>query len=340
MKKLPLGKVPLEVLQHHILPFKGQASPDVQVGPGVGIDFAAVRLNDQQYLIVSSDPITGVEKDIGWYAVNVNANDVATSGAKPMFLDSVILLPEGADENLVREVAQQIGEAAKEIGVTIIGGHTEVTPGLKRVTVVITAISVTERYVTAGDAEAGDAILMTKTAGIEGTSILARTFRDQLKAINQETLENAAQMIRQISVVKDALVLFSTGKVHAMHDATEGGVLEAVYEMALASDLGFTLNLKDIPIAYETAVICRDLKVDPTRLVGSGCLLAAVKQSNVNSVLKELSSNSIRGTVIGRFGGRGKKLVKPDGSIEEAEAVVLDELWRLTRDQADAGIRA
>ncbi len=310
----------------------GQISPDVQVGPGVGIDFAAVRLNDQQYLIVSSDPITGVEQDIGWYAVNVNANDVATSGAKPMFLDSVILLPEGADEDLVQNVAQQIGEAAQEIGMMVIGGHTEVTPGLKRVMIIITAIGVTEEYITAGNAEEGDAIVMTKTAGIEGTSILARTFRNQLKAINQETLQNAANMIRQISVVKDAAVLFSTGKVHAMHDATEGGVLEAVYEMAVASGLGFTLNLKDIPVADETAAICRVLKVEPTRLVGSGCLLASVDQNEVKSVLKALDDNGVRGTVIGRFGGLEKRLVRPDGSVEEAEAVVLDELWRLARD--------
>jgi hydrogenase expression/formation protein HypE len=340
LKKLPLGKVPLKVLQQHILRFKGQTLPDVQVGPRVGIDFAVVRLNDQQHLIVSSDPVTGVDQDIGWYAVNVNANDVATSGAKPMLLDSVILLPEGADENLVQEVAKQIGEAAKEVGMMVIGGHTEVTPGLKRVIVVITAIGVTDRYITAGDAKDGDTVLMTKTAGIEGTSILVRTFRNQLKTVDEETLEKATQMIRQISVVKDAAVLFSTGKVHAMHDATEGGILEAVYEMALASNLGFTLNLKDIPVADETAAICRALKVDPVRLVGSGCLVAAVDSNEIDSVLKELSSNGIRGTVIGRFGSRGKKLVKPDESVEEAEAVVLDELWRLTGNQLDAGIRA
>lgn len=300
------------------------------VGPSVGIDFAVVSL-DGKYLIVSSDPVTGVEEDIGWYAVNVSANDVATSGARPRFLESVVLLPEGSDESLVREVAEQIDQAAKSLQMMVVGGHTEVTPKLERVVVVTTAFGITDRYITAGDAEEGDIILMTKTAGIEGTSILARTFKDRLTDIDQKTLQNALNLVKRISVVEDAAALFATGKVHAMHDPTEGGVLGGVYEMALASGLGFRLNIQDIAVAEETSAICSTLKVDPSRLVGSGCLLAAVKPDGVNTVLQELKKHDINGTVIGRFGSTEKQIVQPDGSIEDAEPMIVDELWRLMK---------
>ncbi len=300
------------------------------VGPSVGLDFAVVSL-DGRYLIVSSDPVTGVEEDIGWYAVNVSANDVATSGARPRFLESVVLLPEGSDESLVREVAEQIDQAAKSLQMMVVGGHTEVTPKLERVVVVTTAFGITDRYITAGDAEEGDIILMTKTAGIEGTSILARTFKDRLTDIDQKTLQNALNLIKRISVVEDAAALFATGKVHAMHDPTEGGVLGGVYEMALASGLGFRLNIQDIAVAEETSTICSTLKVDPSRLVGSGCLLAAVQPDEVNTVLQELKKHDINGTVIGRFGGKEKQIVQPDGSIEDAEPMIVDELWRLMK---------
>ncbi len=300
------------------------------VGPSVGLDFAVVSL-DGKYLIVSSDPVTGVEEDIGWYAVNVSANDVATSGARPRFLESVVLLPEGSDESLVREVAEQIDQAAKSLQMMVVGGHTEVTPKLERVVVVTTAFGITDRYITAGDTEEGDIILMTKTAGIEGTSILARTFKDRLTDIDQKTLQNALNLVKRISVVEDAAALFATGKVHAMHDPTEGGVLGGVYEMALASGLGFRLNIQDIAVAEETSAICSTLKVDPSRLVGSGCLLAAVQPDGVNTVLQELKKHDINGTVIGRFGGTEKQIVQPDGSIEDAEPMIVDELWRLMK---------
>ncbi len=326
--RLPLGKVPLDILQKHILRFHGYISSDVVVGPSVGLDFAVVKLDDR-YLIVASDPVTGVEEDIGWYAVNVSANDVATSGARPRFLSAIILLPEGSDESLARKVAEQIDEAARSLQIAVTGGHTEVTPGLRRVIVVTTAFGLTSRYITAGDIEEGDVILMTKTAGIEGTSILARRFRDRLKALDSETLRKASDMVKQISVVEDAATLFATEKIHAMHDPTEGGVVGGVYEMALASDLGFRLFTGKIAVAPETSAVCSRLGVDPSRLVGSGCLLAAADPREADFLLNHLERHGVRGTVIGRFGGRGRELVNPDGSVEEVEPTIVDELWRL-----------
>jgi hydrogenase expression/formation protein HypE len=309
----------------------------VSLGPAVGIDFAAVML-DGGYLIVSSDPVTGVEDDVGWYAVNVCANDVATSGARPRFLNSVILLPIGADEKIVRKIARQISGAAKDLGMMVLGGHTEVTPGLKRPAVIITAMGLTDHYVTAGDAKEGDAVVMTKTAGIEGTSILARTCRDRLDSIGIKVMLEAEEMIRQISVVEDAKILFATGKVHAMHDPTEGGVLGGVYEMAVASGLGYTLHLKEIAVASATSAVCNILNADPARLIGSGCLLAAVDPNAVDEALEKLNGHEVSAKVIGYFGGEDRQIVRLDGSVEQT-GPVTDELWRLIGDQADEAKR-
>ncbi len=326
--KLPFGKVPMNILERHVLGFQGYRLTNVLMGPSVGVDFAVVKINDS-FLIVSSDPITGVEEDIGWYAVNVCANDVATSGARPSFMNSVLLLPEDSDDSVVKAVAEQIDQAAKSLRMMVIGGHTEVTPKLKSIIVVTTIFGITKRYVTAKDVKEGDLILMTKSAGIEGTAILARKFRKRLIDIGQDTLQKASNLINQISIVEEAAILFASGRVHAMHDTTEGGILGGVNEMAMASNIGFTLQLKDIRVADETVAICASLEVDPLRLIGSGCLLASVDPDGVEEVSTELKKRGIHNTIIGKFGGKRNTIVKPDGSIEKVNPLIVDELWRL-----------
>lgn len=326
--KLPLGKVSNDILQKHILGYQGHSSKDVIVGPKVGMDFAVIDFNGQ-YLIVSSDPVTGVQEDIGWYAVNVSANDVATSGAKPRFLNSIVLLPENSDISIAKDIAKQIDNAAKKLQISIVGGHTEVTPNLKQVIVATTAFGITKKYITSANVKEDDIILMTKTAGIEGTSILARTFKDKFKTINPIIFQKASEMINQISIVKEAEILFNTGKVHAMHDPTEGGIIGGIYEMALASCIGFNIKEDKIDVADETKAICNNLKIDPTKLMGSGCLLAAVDPDGIESVINELEKNGLKSTAIGKFGGKKREIVKSNGTIEKVQPVVIDEIWKL-----------
>ncbi|MCX8191198.1 MAG: AIR synthase related protein, partial [Nitrososphaerales archaeon] len=220
--RLPLGKLPLPILEKYVLKRRGRESPNCIVGPGPGIDFSVIKLN-KRYLIVSSDPITGAEKDVGWLAVNVSANDVATSGARPQYASSIILFPENSDIEMIDTITQQIDRAAKSLGISIVSGHSEITPRLDRPIIIMTTFSITDRYVTAKDARVGDCILMTKSAGIEGTSILAETFKDKLAQIDKNSLIKASKMIEKISIVKEAVRAFATGCVHAMHDPTEGG---------------------------------------------------------------------------------------------------------------------
>ena len=187
MRRLALGKIPIDILNSTVLRMTGAVSDRVVTPARTGVDFAAIKL-DHGYMVVSADPITGISEQIGTYAIRVSSNDVATSGNAPQFAESVILLPEGSSESDLGRVSRQIHAAAKESGVTILGGHTEVAPGLERPIVAVTVFSLVDRFVTAADARAGDSILMTKTAGLEGTSELAREHPFRRGAVPASTL--------------------------------------------------------------------------------------------------------------------------------------------------------
>lgn len=332
MAKLPLGKIPIETLNSTVLSLTGAASDRLVTPPKAGLDFAAIKLA-QGFMVVSSDPVTGVSRDVGHYAVMVSANDVATSGNRPQFAESVVLLPEGSTPKDVKSLAKQVHEAAKEAGIAIVGGHTEVTPGLKRPVVVATVFSFVDSFVTSGDALEGDVIMMTKTAGLEGTAELAKEAGVAPAGLAASVLRRAQGLISQISVTEEAVAAFRTGRVHAMHDCTEGGVLGAVFEMSLASGLGFVLNEAEIPVAPETKEICDRLSIDPIRLIGSGSLLLAVErgaEADVEGALRPICSV----TRIGQFRSGRRVMIGKDGRSRSVSKAPEDELWRVLARQA------
>ena len=326
MTRLPMGKIPIDILNSTVLRLTGAKSPDLVTPPRAGVDFAAVKVG-RGYLIVSADPISGVTENIGRYAVKVSANDVATSGNRPQFAESVVLLPEGSTAEDLKTIAEQIDGAAKESGIAVLGGHTEVTPGLHRPIVVMTVFAFAESFVTSAGARPGDAILMTKTAGLEGTSELAREHRFD-PPLQSAILRRARRLIDQLDVTEEAAAVFGTGKVHGMHDCTEGGVLGAVYEMSVASGLGFVLDEAAVPVAPETRAICDALSVDPLRLIGSGSLLIAAAEDSVGEVCDALRA-VCSVTKVGEFRPRGRTLARREGAREAVKEAPEDELWRV-----------
>jgi len=324
-RRLHSGKIPIKVLDRTVLRLTGAPSAYVVTPPRAGLDFAAVKFGGG-FMIISADPITGVTPRIGEYAIKVSANDVATSGNRPQFAESVILLPEGSSEEAVSEIATQMDGAAKELGMAIVGGHTEVTPGLTRPIVIVTVIAFADSYVSSMNAKAGDTIMMTKTAGIEGTAVLGSASGSM--GLSQETVAGAKRLLRKLSIVDEAVAAKRTGRVHAMHDCTEGGVLGAVYEMSLASGVGFELRKDLIPLAPETAAICRKFSVDPLRLIGSGSLLLAVERGAEGEVEDALAP-VCRVTRIGQFTGGKRILIESGGANEVVKEAPEDELWRL-----------
>jgi hydrogenase expression/formation protein HypE len=329
--KLPLGKIPIDILNEVVFKNLGAERKEVILGPTAGIDGAVLDVGNKS-LIVSMDPITGAVERIGWEVVNVNANDVATFGVQPTFLVSCIMLPEGSEKKTVEAICSQMDAAAKDLGIAIVGGHCESTPGLANPIVVGCIMGLTDKgnYVTAGGAKAGDRLILTKSAGIEGTAILASDREKQLARImSPTTLEDAKKFYNQISVVKDALTAYRTGGVHAMHDPTEGGILSGIHEMADASQLGVKVFEDKIVVEPETAKICRFFEVDPLQLIGSGALLIAAEARKTSEIIENLSKEHIYAAEIGEFGGNINKrlLARKDGSVQDLPRPASDHLW-------------
>ena len=329
--ELPHGKIPIDVLKDVVFKNLGVKREEVVLGPSTGIDGAVIRTGNRS-LIVSMDPITGALERIGWLAVNVNANDIATFGVEPAFLFSCILLPEGADRKIVETVCVQMNEAAKDLNMAIVGGHCEVTPGLANPIVVGCTMGITEKdnYVTAGGAKSGDTLILTKSAGIEGTAILASDREKQLrKAMSLEMLLKAKEFFKQISIVKEAITAFKTGGVDAMHDPTEGGIAGGVYEMAEASKLGVRIIEEKIPVQPETAKICEFFKIDPLQLISSGALLIAAKPETANKIVEKLKQKNIQASVIGKFlkDPSDRTLMKRNGTVQALPKPTSDHLW-------------
>ena len=329
--KLPHGKIPVEILRDIVFRNLGVKRKEVILGPSVGFDGAVLDIGDKS-LIVSIDPITGAVERIGWLAVNINANDVATFGVKPEFLFSCILLPEGADRETVETICAQMDKAARELEIAIAGGHCEVTPGIKNPIVVGCIMGLTEKgnYVTAGGAKPGDKLILTKSAGIEGTAILASDRESQLrKAVDSSTLKRAKEFFRKISVVKEAILAFKTGGVHAMHDPTEGGVLGGIHEMTDASNVGVKVFEEKIPVEQETVKICEFFQIDPLQLISSGALLISVKPESANKIIEKLRKHEIHASVIGEFTKdlKVRTLKRKNQKVQALPKPVTDHLW-------------
>ncbi len=330
-------KLPPRLLEKYVLKRTGVRDPDLLVGPSLGEDSAVIDIGDGRVLVVHSDPITGAIEHLGWLAVHVASNDVAVTGAKPRWLLGVFYLPEGTGEEVLDKLTRQVDEAAREVGACVVGGHSEYTPDLKRPLVAMTAIGIAEKeaYVTTGGAREGDVVIMTKTAGIEGTSILASDFEDLLleKGVSRSLLKEAKELVKRISVVREALLLAGARLVRSMHDPTEGGILCGLAEVAYASRKTLEVEEGKIPILPETREICSALGVDPLRLISSGTLLASVPGERLGDALGLLGKEGIPATPIGKvraYEGAWVLLRKKDGNVERIEEVSLeDELFRL-----------
>jgi hydrogenase maturation factor len=328
---LPPGKIPVDLLKEVIFKNLGVHRDEVALGPAAGIDGAVINVGSKS-LIVSTDPITGALERIGWLAVNINANDVSTFGVEPAFFLSCILLPEKAERRTVEIISSQMDKAAKGLGMAIVGGHCESTPRLTNPIVVGCAMGTAEKgkYLTAAGAKAGDKIMITKTAGIEGTAILAADREEKLrKTIRSSTLKRAREFFSMISVAKEAAIAFKTGGVHAMHDPTEGGIAGGIHEVADASNLGFKIFEDRIPVAKETLEICEAFEIDPAYLIASGSMLIAARKDVADDIKKNLINSGISASVVGEFlSSPADRIVKRKNGFEtELPRPTCDHLW-------------
>jgi hydrogenase expression/formation protein HypE len=289
MPALPVGKLRAELLERLIGKF-APSHPRVVVGPRVGEDAAVLDMGDR-YLVATTDPITFATDEMGWYALCVNANDLAVRGARPLWFLATLLLPEGGtSEARAERLFTELGEACAELDVALIGGHTEVTAGLPRPIVVGCMLGEVEkdRLVTTAGALEGDVLLLTKGLPLEGAAILAREHGPEAerRGVSMDVIERARGFLRRpgISVLPEARLACGAARVHAMHDPTEGGLATACWELAQAAEVGIRVYRERIPVLDEGRILCEAFGLDPLGTIASGSLLLAVDPSDADAV--------------------------------------------------------
>jgi hydrogenase expression/formation protein HypE len=319
MSVLKPGKLPPALLQRLLTSYTS-ADPRVIVGPAVGEDAAVIAMGDR-YLIAKSDPITFATDAIGYYAVIVNANDIATRGGQPKWFLATLLLPEQTTSVvLVESIFSQIAQACRSFGIALVGGHTEVTHGLDRPILsghMLGEVDPAALLTTAG-AQIGDVLLLTKGVCLEGASIIAREREWELRrrGVREVMIHRAKNFLFEpgISVVRDAHIAIGAGRVHAMHDPTEGGLVMAVHELATAADVGVVLEGSRIPILEEASLLCQVYGLDPLGTIASGALLIASPPEDAVRIQQALQMNNIRCEAIGRIVPPSEGILLDDGN--------------------------
>lgn len=315
---LRAGKLPPDVLSA-LLGHVPHSDPRVLLGPGVGRDAAVIDLGGGRVLVAKTDPVTFATEDIGWYAVNVNANDVACMGARPAWFMATALLPDGAPDNLPGRIFDQIIEAASTLNIELVGGHTEVTIGLDRPIIVGAMLGEASReeIVTGAGIVGGDAIVMMGSAALEGAALLAREAGDHLTraGVPDNVVARCRGFLRDpgISVVAVARELRAIARPRYMHDPTEGGVATALYEMAAVAGMTLRVDPDVIHVLSEAKAVCAALGLDPLGLLSSGALLAIV--SAEAATILTAKDNQSMGRVIGRVvPGAPGVILEPDAT--------------------------
>jgi len=299
----PLGKLPHDVLAALLARYP-VPDPRVIVGARPGLDAAIIDLGASHLLVAKTDPITFATEEIGWYAVNINANDIACTGGVPLWFMATLLLPENtATPALVEKIFDQIGTACHALGVSVVGGHTEITYGIDRPIVVGAMLGLVEkgRMITAGGAQPGDMLIVTKGVPVEATAIIAREKAGLLRdKFAPDFLTRCANYLYTpgLSVVRDASIAVGAGRVHAMHDPTEGGLATGLWEMAEVS--GKRLHVNCAPaILADGAVLCTATGLDPLGAIASGALLMAVHPDDAQQIMAALHTQGIQSYLIG-----------------------------------------
>lgn len=322
------GKVPNSILEKIILNKIQKNRSEVILRPGIGEDCSAVEFGEYA-CVLSCDPITGTAKEIGKLAVHISCNDIASCGVEPLGLLVTILCPTSATEQELEMIMDQLICSAASINVDILGGHTEITAAVNRFVITCTAVGrcLKEMLITTKGAREGDALVMTKHAGLEGASILAHEKEQELvKVLGNEAVNEAKAYMDQLSVVKDGLAAAQFG-VHAMHDVTEGGIMGAVWELCEASDKGAEVYLEQIPVTMSTKRICEYYNINPYKLISSGSMLISTRDGE--GLVKHLNAAGIASAVIGRLNGSKQRITTSAGRTETIFPPAADELYKV-----------
>ncbi|MCG8570582.1 MAG: HAD-IA family hydrolase [Spirochaetes bacterium] len=308
---LPNGKIPNDLLDtflHHI-----SSTTEQLLTPQVGEDTAVIELKKDHSLVITSDPITFVSGKQAEYSIIINSNDLATSGAQPRWFMVTLLFPPVITQLEIMNQFQELNQVANDFNISLCGGHSEITDAVTRPIISGTLLGEIkkEEMINKKDMSQGDLIFVTKQIAMEGTAIIAAEFSDLLAThgLLDVEIEEAKNMVEQISILKEAQIAVTSGGITGLHDVTEGGIATALQELAAVSHHQLKIHIEKIPIAPLTDKICSILHLDPLGLIGSGSLLISCKKDRAKDLSKTFSENNLILTQIGEVGKDGGKVI-------------------------------
>lgn len=332
-----LGKLKHEYLAHLLSDLEIH-DKRVILGSKIGEDAAVIDMPGNNYLVAKTDPITFATEKIGYYVVNVNVNDVVCTGAKPKWFQATILLPQkDTTNNLIEKIFKDINNTCKSMGITVIGGHTEITPRLERPIVVGSLLGevAKEKLVLTSGAEPGDALILTKGIFIEGTSIIGREREGELKekGFKPAFIEKCKNFLYEpgISVYKEATLANKRFEIKSFHDPTEGGLATGLAEMAIASNTGILVERSKINILPEPQKLSKIYELEPLGTISSGSLLIAISDNSCQELIELLRNNNINAVKIGNFVKKqeGLRIREKDGKIYPLFYSETDEITKI-----------
>ena len=332
-----IGKVNDNFFTKAILPATGAANKSVIVGPAMGVDAAVLKIDDQ-YMVIAEDPIFPSPQmspeDFGWITVHIGASDVAVMGVKPQFMTYSLLMPPEIPQDYITRLAQSISDSAEELGISIVGGHTGYYGAVTVPTIGgITVWGLDTKYITPAGAKAGDMVLITKGTAIEAAALLGAELKDRLReaGIAENLIDRAAARMKEVTVVQDALIAAELPGVHAMHDATEGGLARGVWEIAEASGTGLRIERQSIMIPPDIEAVCGCFALNPYEVISEGTLVLSAEASAVPALLDAYQKAGLPAAVIGEIvpAAQGRFWLEEDGRTTELKPPSVDHFWEV-----------
>lgn len=337
-----LGKPPLDFLKSKIFTKLGSFSNKIILGPNLGVDASVLRLGKNEIIAIHTNPITGAKSHLGYFSIIISSNDIASIGALPSFASICFLLPEGTNLSFIEKIQDEIHLTAKKLNIAIVGGHIEITKSVNWPIIVTTMLgyfknNFVERFkkiekIKKGIFEEEYFIILIKPIGIEATSILAHDFEDKLSQYLSKTeIFEAKNLINKISILKEASLLYSKNLLIYAHDPTEGGIASALKEISLFLNSGLIVSEEKIILLEISKKIFELLKLDPLKVISSGCLLGIISKKDIINSLNLLKENKIPASIIGKLTTEKECIIhrKNGKKINLLEEEIEEELWKL-----------
>ena len=320
------GKLSRERLEA-LLALTAHSHPEILVGADVGEDAAVVR--GARQLILTADPITFTEENIGFYTVAVNCNDIVAMGGRPRYLTTTILLPPETEEQRLKTIFAELEKASRQAGVLWVGGHTEVTSAVNRIIISAQAVGFLQGKPTkTSDARPGESRVMSKWTALEATTLIAREKPElSRKLLGQEGYREVLDWLFEpgISIIREGQIL-SGMRLSAAHDPTEGGIATGIHEIAERSEVGVRLFKDEIPIRRETEILCGHFGLDPLGALSSGVFLFTATAPEAQKAVQALNRGGVPAAVIG-------EITATSGSVELLDGEQSTPLPLFTRDE-------